>query len=167
MPRKGGQMTQQERNFARFFAESGDRVSSATRAGYKAPQPSSSRAMARPEVLAEIRRIQEQRLTKDLLPLAVGRLERILRDEKSTERGVIAAAKLVMDRVYGAVDPAEGKQPHEMTAAELQTSIDALRQAATRLRADVPDAEIVQPAPAALEHTPDDVEGADDLDVFG
>lgn len=57
----------------------------------------------------EVGRLQLARIHNDLLPLAVSTLEKVMLDDKASERGKIAAAKIVLDRAYNVASDAERK----------------------------------------------------------
>ena len=87
-----------------------------------------SRACVGSADVAVVRRAQMARLNNDLLPAALNLIETVILDEKETTRNRLTAAKIVVDRTIGMVqDGAETKEPHEMTAAELQERIERLR----------------------------------------
>lgn len=121
--------TKQEKVFAEAYADSGNGCLAAQAAGYAVPRTAASKLLARPLVVAEVRRIQTERLNNELLPAAIGLLQRVLTDETEQTRNRIAAAKIVLDRTLGAADAAaDAKEPHEMTADELAARIARLRQ---------------------------------------
>ena len=128
MPRKDGSLTPQEAAYAGYMAASGDTVYSAARAGYRAPAVDGWRKANDPAMIAVVRRAQLARLNNDLLPAALNLIEKVILDDKETTRNRLTAAKIVVDRTLGMVqDGAETKEPHEMTAAELQERIERLR----------------------------------------
>ncbi|AUQ95960.1 hypothetical protein PhaeoP66_03218 [Phaeobacter inhibens] len=133
MPRKSGKRTGRERVFVEHMAASGDAVYSATQAGYAHPPSAAVQLSQRPAIAAAIKRKELDRVTNDLLPLATDRVEKILKDPKENSRVVLAAAKLVWDRSFGGQDGDGSKEPHEMTADELQNRIAQLRDIQTAL----------------------------------
>lgn len=145
MPRKNGNMTRQERAIAGAFAETGSQKAAAQIAGLS--QPGASLALQRPAVQAEILRIQQERLTNDLLPLAVRAVEDILRSDKAPAGARIQAAKLVFDRTLGAQDALGGKEPHEMTGSELADAIAKLEAMAASKARPIEDATVVDDTP--------------------
>ena len=128
MPLKSGKLTNRERAFVGRCVEAGDPVAAARAVGYAQPAAAANQLMARPAVAEEVRKREAERITNDLLPLAVERVERVLRDDKAEYRHVLAAAKLVWDRALGAENGQIQKEPHEMTADELAARITRLRQ---------------------------------------
>lgn len=127
MPRKSGKATARERRFVETMAASGDPVYSAHKAGYASPASAAVQLPQRPAIAAAIRAKELARVTNDLLPLATDRVEQILNDPKENSRVVLAAAKMVWDRSFGDQGAGDGKEPHEMTADELQERIARLR----------------------------------------
>ncbi len=128
MPRKDGSLTPQEAAFAGYMAASGDATYSAARAGYRTPAVDGWKKAHDPAMVAVVRRAQMVRLNNDLLPAALNLIERVILDDKETTRNRLTAAKIVVDRTIGMTqDGAETKEPHEMTAAELQERIERLR----------------------------------------
>lgn len=151
MPLKNGKLNMQERKFAATYAETGNAVYAAEKAGYSSPRQSASQKLASPIIQAEVRARQLARLNNELLPLALDNLEAILRNDKASERGKIMAAKIVLDKAGGA-DATNGKEPHEMTGDELQAAIERLRREASERAKPV----------QVIEHEPDTV-AKDDL----
>lgn len=132
MPRKGGRSTANERVFVEVMAQTGDRNYAGTKAGYAVPASGASQALARPAVQDAIRREQLARLNNELLPLAIKTLVDILTSKTATERGKLTATTIVMKHTVGSgIEPGEGKEPHEMSAQELQERIAALRREAS------------------------------------
>ena len=95
-----------------------------------------------PALMETTRRAQLARLNNDLLPAALNLIEKVILDDKETTRNRLTAAKIVVDRTLGMVqDGAETKEPHEMTAAELQERIERLRREQSDRAKPVIDAE--------------------------
>lgn len=113
-----------------YQAATGDPTYSAAKAGYSSPQPRGSQNMANQAVAAAVRAEQMRRLVNDLLPLALNTLETALTDDKVPWGAKMTGVKITLDRVYGADDKGERKDPSEMTADELQQAIERLRQEA-------------------------------------
>ncbi len=141
MPRKNGRLTNPERAIAAAYADTGSQAFAARAAGVQ--QPAASRALQRPAVQAEIMRVQQERLTNDLLPLAVRCVEEILTNAKAPAGARIQAAKLVFDRTLGAQDALGGKEPHEMTGSELADAIAKLEAMAASKARPIEDATVV------------------------
>jgi len=128
MPRKDGSLTPQEAMFSGYMAATGDATYSAAKSGYSVPAVDGWKKANNPALIENIRRAQLARLNNDLLPAALNLIERVILDDKETTRNRLTAAKIVVDRTLGMVqDGAETKEPHEMTAAELQERIERLR----------------------------------------
>ena len=128
MPIKGGRRTDKEALFIGHLASTGDATFAAVRAGYKDPQVQGWQKAHNPAIADAVRREQVARLTGDLLPRSLDLLDRVLTDDKETPRNRLTAAQLVLRYTVGqTADGAETKEPHEMTAAELQERIERLR----------------------------------------
>lgn len=131
MPDKTGRLTPQEDRFVDRYVATGDAVYSAEKAGYGSPAARASQNLAKAAIQSEIRARQTERLWGDVLPLAIGELERGLREPTTPWGAKSALIKLAMDRTLGASDAAEGKQPHEMTPDELARAIEQLKREAS------------------------------------
>lgn len=131
MPDMKGRQTAKERVFVERMAATNDHLYAAAKAGYAVPAQGAHKALARPQIQQEIRARQLARMNNELLPLALDVISDILSSKTATERGKLMAAKIVIDRTTGAGDGAEAKEPHEMSAAELQARIEALRREAS------------------------------------
>lgn len=132
MPLKSGRLTNQERGFAKIFAETANPGYSAAKAGYAHPLPRAHDALQRPAVQAEIVRIQTERLFNTILPLAVAMHEKLLADPKTPAGARVQAVKLAYDRTLGLTEGLGEKEPHEMTGDELQQAVTRLRNEAAR-----------------------------------
>lgn len=141
MPIKGGKMTAQERKFSQVYADTGSVGYAAEKAGYAFPHVSGSKALARPAVQESIKRQQLARLNNELLPLALDTIETIMRNDKATDSNKLTAAGLVMKYSVGQGEGSEAKEPHEMTADEIQQQIERLRAAAADRARPVIEAE--------------------------
>jgi len=123
----GAKMTSNERVFADAYARTADRNYAAEKAGYSGPaRITAARALERPNVQAEIARIQTERLFNELLPAAIDCLKSIIVNDKAPAGARVQAAKVVFDRTLGRDDALGGKEPHEMTGAELAAAIEKL-----------------------------------------
>lgn len=139
MPSQTGRMTAKERTFIDKRVALGDDVAAAQAAGYAYPHQAAKQLNERPAIAAEVRKREAERITNDLLPLAVDRVERILRDDKAEMRHVLTAAKMVWDRSLGAEAGALQKEPHEMTADELAERVAQLRQRQAEIAGEARD----------------------------
>lgn len=129
MPIKGGRRTDKEALFIGHLASTGDAGFAAMKAGYKDPQVQGWQKAHNPAIAEAVRKAQVARLSGDLLPKALDLLEAVLMSPKETTRNRLTAAQIVVKHSLGAAGEGEGKEPHEMTTAELQARIDTLRQA--------------------------------------
>ena len=125
-------LTHRERRFARVFAEEGSVTRASQKAGYT-DVSSGSHALKRPDVLAEVARIQSERLFNEVLPLAVQVHIDLLSNPATPAGARVQAVKLAYDRTLGSDQAAENKQPHEMTPQELQKALDDARLKAAAL----------------------------------
>ena len=145
MPSKDGYLTTQEATFAGFMAATGDATYSAAKAGYSKPVIQGWQKANNPALMETVRRAQLARLNNDLLPAALNLIEKVILDDTETTRNRLTAAKIVVDRTLGmAQDGADAKEPHEMTAAELQERIDRMRREQSERARPILDAD---PAP--------------------
>lgn len=141
MPDKKGRQTHQERALIDVFVATGDKLQAGKAAGYAFPLQGASKALARPAIAAEVARIQLDRIQNELLPLAVD-VHMWLLTEKAVGAGAkVQAVKLAYDRAFGSQDAAGGKQPHEMTGAELASEIEKLKRRASDLAKPIVDLE--------------------------
>lgn len=146
MPIKGGRRTDKEALFIGHLASTGDATFAAVRAGYRDPQVQGWQKAHNPAIADAVRRAQLARLNNDLLPMALNLIEKVILDDKENTRNRLTAAKIVVDRTIGMVqDGAETKEPHEMTAAELQARLERLRREQSDRAKPILD---VEPSPA-------------------
>lgn len=131
MPDKTGRFTAKENAFMDHYVRTGDEDYAADKARYGSPSVRGSQLLAKAAIQSEIRARQTERLWGDVLPLAIGELERGLREPTTPWGAKSALIKLAMDRTLGAGDAAEGKQPHEMTPDELARAIEQLKREAS------------------------------------
>lgn len=130
MPRKNGGFNAQEKRFVDVQAATGNPVYAAAMAGYRHPGPRATQNMLKPAVQTAVKTEQMRRLTNELLPLALDTLQTALTDDKVPWGAKMTGVKITLDRVYGADDKGERKDPSEMSADELQQAIERLRQEA-------------------------------------
>lgn len=131
MPRKNGRLTAAEMAVARAMAETGNKryamhASGLTKNGV-------GMALQRPSVQAEIVREQNRILYETALPLAVGRLVRILGDDRIRPSDHNQAIKIALAHTLGGSGAANDKQPHEMSPDELATQLATARARAAAL----------------------------------
>jgi hypothetical protein len=136
MPDKGGKLTAQERVVVDKFVATGDEAYAMEKARYAHPVANRARVFARPAVQESIKAKQLARLNNELLPLALDTIEGILRNPKASDSNKLTATSQVLKHTAGAAgEGGADKEPHEMSADELQHRIDALRrEAADRAR---------------------------------
>lgn len=125
-------LTRKERQFAKAFVQAGSVTEAAARAGY-ANHTGGVKALARPDVHAEIARIQTERLFNEVLPLAIQVHIDLLASPTTPAGAKVQAVKLAYDRTLGGEASATDKQPHEMTPQELQKALDDARLKAAAL----------------------------------
>lgn len=121
MPIKSGKMTPMERAFVQTMARVNDQTYAATKAGYKKPVQAGSDLMKKPGIkeatFAEVQRfLRDQGAAIGVYTLAE------LAVDTAIPAGVrrAAASDLAKLSGVGVSDAAQGKEPHEMTAAELR-----------------------------------------------
>lgn len=145
MPLKDGSLTPQEAMFTGYMAQTGDARYSAARAGYSKPEIDGWKKASNPALIPHVRKAQLARLNNDLLPKSLDLLEHVLMDDKESTRNRITAAQTVLKYSLGQSEGAESKEPHEMTPAELQARIDALRRAMADKARPVIEGEAIPP----------------------
>lgn len=132
MPDIKGRFTPQERKFVAGYAATGDRLYAAQTAGLAQPRTAASKMLAKPELQAEIARLQTEILYSKVLPLAVAQHAMLLMSDKTPAGAKVQAIKLAYDRTLGAENANDGKEPYEMTGDELARAVsDALVRVAT------------------------------------
>jgi hypothetical protein len=146
VPRKNGKFSPQELKMIAASAAGLPPQEAARRAGYARPDVSAYQAIARPEILAAIKREQAAKLIQEGLPIAIATLIELASDGKQPGSVRIQASKVIVDRGLGSDDPAARKDPSEMTREELDRAIEALKRKAADAAKPVLDAELV-PAP--------------------
>ncbi|WP_158266651.1 terminase small subunit [Alsobacter soli] len=131
MPDPKGRLTAQERTFAKHYAATGDGAYSARMAGYGSPAQRASANLQKPGVLAEVRLQARKRLESEGAEVGVQTLIEIATDRQQPGgTRVRAAAELVKQSGIGRADDGRPKEPHEMTASELQQAIEHLERLA-------------------------------------
>lgn len=141
MPLKSGRQTPQESVLIDAYVATGDRQRAGEAAGYAHPAKQASNVLARPAVAAEVARLQLERISNELLPLAVDVHKELLTNKATPAGAKVQAVKLAYDRAFGSQDAAGGKQPHEMTGAELASEIEKLKRRASDLATPILEAE--------------------------
>lgn len=122
MPVKTGRKTRLETRFAEVYAGTNDMQYAARKAGY-VDHTGAVKALQRPDVQAEIRRVQIERLNSVALPAAVDCLVSIVSDERFPAGARVQASKVILDRTLGQEGAGEAKAPHEMTPDELNAHL--------------------------------------------
>jgi phage terminase small subunit len=150
MPDKKGRFTHKERVFSEAMANTGDKKYAATLAGYPQPLTAAHKALARPAIQAEITRIERERLVTKALPLAVGRLIKILENDKVAAMAHIAASKVVLEKVDQWDNGTSDKPIHELTIAELNARISQI-EAANASNARAVDVEVLDTTEAGAD----------------
>lgn len=130
MPDKKGRFTRQEAVFVERYAATGDRKYAAKEAGYRNPAVAACEALQRPAVQAEILKKQRERLTTEIVPLAIERHLQLLRDKSVGGQTLNRAIELAYKYGFAAQEGLAAKEPHEMTPEELSAAIAALERAA-------------------------------------
>ena len=124
MPIKGGKPTPREMEFARRYAATGDRIYAAEKAGYSQPSVGASKALSRPAVQESIIEQQRRRLETEGPVIFVDTLFDVATDKRQPGSARVAAAREIgkASKMYGIDDLLSGKEPHEMTAEELEVA---------------------------------------------
>ena len=128
MPKRNGGLTPRERAFAAAYAATGSVTEAGRRAGY-AHQPAASKAIARPAVAAEAQRIALDRISNEILPLAVETHIWLLSSDKVGAGAKVQAVKLAYDRALGPADAQSGvgKELADMTPEEIDQELRRAR----------------------------------------
>ena len=137
--RRPRHLTPQEEVFAEALAATGDKRFAAEKAGYRWPIQSANKIVKKPIVMAEVARIQTEKLYCDALPAAVDFLTKIIRNEEASVTARVQAAKAVINRTLGARATLDPKEPYEMTGEELARAIDELENEAAQRAKPVVD----------------------------
>lgn len=127
MPDQRGRLNGKEAKFVATYAATGDGAYSAQKAGYSSPEQRASQNLQKPAINAAIRAEQEAALHNELVPLALGRLRKILEDDNIAPQHHIAAGKVVLGAAKGTTDTATGKSLSEMTLVETEAMLLALK----------------------------------------
>lgn len=130
MPDQTGRFTPMERQFVRHYAMTNDATYAATRAGYSSPQNRGSELAHKPALVAEAQRLALADLSGKILPLAVVRHLALLNDKTVGGQTLNRAIEMAYKYGLGRDGEGAGKEPHEMTAAELAEAIATLKRAA-------------------------------------
>lgn len=164
MSRASGRISPQERTFLEHYANSGDRVYAAEKAGYAQPGTSASKNLAKPKVAEAVMRIQMRRITDEALPLAVDTVLKLMRDAKTPPNVKGTVALGVMKHAQAIGVGAEAKEPHEMTADEIRREIDRL-EAVSASRAVLVNPEGADEAEAIEDDQADEIDP--ESSIFG
>ena len=151
MARRKGAISRQEQAFVSVMAATGDPTYAAAKAGYASPQPRGSQNMSRPNIQAEVARLQAERLFNEALPLAVERHIALLQNPLTPGNVQVQAIKLAYDRTLGRDDAGTAKDPSEMNGDELQAMIDRLRREAADRAKPIVDIEEDSPKAGAFD----------------
>lgn len=144
LPLKNGRLTPLERAHARHFADSGSMAEAARRAG---GHPANAKdVLTRPAVVAEVQRLQMERLNNEALPLAIDTLLACMRAPAAPWAAKNQAAKIALDHTIGRDNGAAAKPDHEMTAQEIQAEIVRLEARRIELERPTIDGEAEQVA---------------------
>ena len=144
VPLKTGELTRQERLAAQAYAETGDKGHAQRMAGYSHITTTHA-VLSRPQVQAEVVRIQQQILLTEGLPLAV-RAHLDLLSAKTPAGARVQAVKLMYDRVLGDKDGSSDKDPAQMTRAEMLEEYARLtREAADQAKLVEAEVETIEP----------------------
>ena len=149
MPDKSGRLTHQEQTFVQRFAATGDAREAAQAAGYKS-RASEHQLTLRPQIMAEIGRVQAERLMIEGLPAAVECLIGLVRNSHAPAGARVRASEVIIHRTIGDKSDGREKEPHEMTAEDIAKRLDELERLAASRAKPVEDV-AAQPGPSALD----------------
>ena len=121
MPDKKGRFTGMEKEFIKHMAARNDKEYAATKAGYKEPAIAGWRLMQNPHIRDATFSATQKFLRDQGAAIGVYTLAELAVDT-AIPAGVrrAAASDLAKLSGVGVSDAAQGKEPHEMTAAELR-----------------------------------------------
>lgn len=139
---KPKRMTRRERIAARVYAATGSVSAAAKQAGY-AGHPGASMALSKPHVQAEVARVQLERITTELLPLAVDVHARLLRDERAPAAARVAAVRLAYEYGSRLGLATDDKPIDQLSAAEIAERIERLQAARAERARPIIDADPV------------------------
>lgn len=148
LPDHKGRLTEQEKKYVSIVAETGNARLAAKEAGYKAPHVSAYQKLNNPTILAEVSRLQTEKLVTELAPIALATLQDVMTSKTAPAAARVQAAKVVLDKGGVGVRTAdgEGKEPHEMSGDELANAIMKLTAVVEERRRTTID---VTPTPVA------------------
>lgn len=119
------------------MAATQERGYSAEKAGYSHPDQAAAKLLQRPQVVAEIARVQTERLFQEVLPAAINCLASIINSPTAPAGARVQAAKVVLANTLGLDGATQVKEPHEMTPDELAEQISKLERIAAERAKDV------------------------------
>lgn len=148
MPLKGGRLTPQELRLAAAHAGGVEISEAARRAGYSHVQ-SAHNALRRPEVAAEVARVQRERLTREGLPLAVDALISIVSNDKQPGNTRVRAAQVILENTRQEDDKSAANVA-ELLPEALAAELARLREQEASLRQAI-DVQVVEIKPSEVE----------------
>jgi hypothetical protein len=122
-------LTEKQSHFVRLIVQGLKQMQAAELAGYSAPSQDGCKLMRLPHILEAIQLETARRLAGEAVPLAVGTLINVMRNEKAPASARVSAANSVLDRAGIGVRKGEqaalAKDPENMNLDELNTFIQA------------------------------------------
>lgn len=146
MTTRKGPLSPMQKTFAQHYAATGDATYAATKAGYRTPAVRGSENKSDPAVAAEVRRIARETLRTDGAEVGVRVLIEIASDAKQPAGARVQAADKLVRHSGLSAEGADGREPHEMSGADLAKAIDELTRIAAD-RAKPVDAQRLEPTP--------------------
>lgn len=138
------------RTFIERYVATGDAQRAAAEAGYAQPRSAGYTVLASPAGAADVARLQLDRLTNEVLPLAVDTLIACMRATAAPWAAKNQAAKIGLEYSVGRSDNGGGgKEEHEMTAGELDARILELEARKINLARPI-EATILEPDQAGV-----------------
>lgn len=155
MAGKAGHLTALERSFSAYMARTGDRIYSASKAGYSSPAQSAHRNLQNVDVQNDIRRQARNLLQNEGAAIGVAVLVELATDEKQkgSTRGAAAKSLVQLSGVAGAQALSEGDladMPADQIRtllAEAQRALEARMNAAKLIEHEPESPSIAQAAP--------------------
>ena len=151
MAKKGEGITPQQRAFVTAYVANPDVKAAQRVAGYTEESGGGYKALRKPAIAAEVARLQLERISNTVLPLAVDVHIELLTNKNTPAGARVQAVKLAYDRAFGDGASDKMKEPHEMSAEEIAKALMALQREASERARPVIEGESTQVAPNPLD----------------
>lgn len=152
-------LTPREKAFVGHYVRTGDSTYAAAKAGYSHPERNGYRNLERPCVMSAIVEQQDERMCNEALPLAVDAVISILRRVDANPLALNRAADTVFKYVRARTDVPRDKPLSEMTLAELERELVAVKGQRVAVELTRRQAETLEPIEAAPEPQAEPLDG--------